>query len=275
VPEIAAALERISIRSVQDIEFRKVGDRNVMRRLIERSRIPANSDYEPFLDQHASRARFLKAKATEILMYAHVPIPAYEILSDSPKRDTRTDITPSISFGPTLMAFAAMGIRDYYRTGKFDPKYEQMPPEIRDNAVLLKRLLFKKGDKKDEDEMLMAIYNTGSFMTPFLTPKELDVIWKYLESGPNATVLTKLEKDWIALFKAVGRRDAEGMATAAEKLLANSSKKYPNMFKYLVAAGAIGASKSRGGESMERTWGPFLHELRDKGESRFLLQLLL
>ena len=275
IPEIAAALERISIRAVQDIEFRKVGDRNVLRRLLETSRIPANSDYEPFLDQHASKARFLKAKATEILMYAHVPIPAFEILSDSSKRDTRTEITPSISFGLTLMAHSAMGIRDYYLTGKFDPKYEQMPSQIRENAVLLKKLFFKQGIKTDETERLTAIYNTGAFITPFLTPNELDAIWKYLESGPNAKTLTKVEKDWLALFKAVGHRNAQGMAAAAGELLPNSSKKYPTMFKYLVTAGAIGTSKSRGREALERTWGPFLHELRDKGESRFLLQLLL
>ena len=275
IPGIAEALDRISIRSVQDMEFRKVGNRNVLRRLIEQSKIPANSDYNPYLDQNAAKARFLKAKATEILMYAHVPIPAFEILSDSPKRDLRTDITPTLSFGPTLMAFSAMGIRDYYLTGKFDPKYLQMPPEIRDNAVLLKKLLFEKRTKADETQRLMALYNTGAFITPFLSPGELDTIWKILESGPNAGALTKAEKDWIALFKAIGHRNAPGMAAAAEEILTSSSEKYPTMFKYLVAAGAIGASKSRGRDDMARVWGPFLHELRDKGESRFLLQLLL
>ena len=275
VPGIAEALERISIRSVQDMEFRKVGDRNVLRGLLERSRIPANSDYDPFLDRNAAKARFLKAKATELLMYAHVPIPAFEILSGSPKGDLQTDITPTLSFGPTLMAFSAMGIRDYYKTGTFDViKYLQMPTAIRENAVLLKKLLFEQKTKADETERLMALYNTGSFITPFLTTGELDAIWMYLESAPNAKTLTKAEKQWIALFKAVGRRDAQGMAAAAEEILTSSSKKYPTMFKYLVAAGAIGASKSRGREKMALIWGPFLHELHDKGESRFLLQLL-
>jgi spermidine synthase len=274
IPAIAEALEKVSIRSVQDLEFRKVGDRKTFLPLIASVPVRANSDYYPVLDQNAARARFLKSRATEFVMYGHMPLPAYEILSGTRRPAGRTEVTPTIAFGPTLMAYTAMGMRDYILKGEFDAKYRTIPAEMRDNTVMLCRRFFERDAVKDPVDRIVALYNTGSFLAAFLSPDEIDAVWMRLESGPGAATLSAVEKGWIALFQAIGRRDARGMDVAAKALLAAQPDMQPIQFKYAVVAGTLGASVSGNRKDMEEVWSRHRREFLDKRESRFLYRLL-
>jgi len=54
---LEAALARIGVNGVQDLEVRRVGDRKSWQGLSRAVPMPVNSDYFPILDQNAARTR--------------------------------------------------------------------------------------------------------------------------------------------------------------------------------------------------------------------------
>lgn len=72
------------------------------------------------------------------------PLPLFEILADAPQRALKTYISPTIIFGPTLMAFSAIGVRNYCLTGKFASRYDTMPAAVKMNAILLRNIFWKE-----------------------------------------------------------------------------------------------------------------------------------
>jgi hypothetical protein len=134
-----------------------------------------------------------------------------------------------------------MALRDYFLTGKFDPKYADIPKDMRHKAMRLKQLFYECGADTKELERLESLFDISVNMIPYLSPFELEAFWKTLESGPCAPKLTAQEKQWVTLFKAVGNRDASRMATAARTLLVNVNPSQLAAVRYLVASGMLGS----------------------------------
>src|SRR5438094_12052 len=80
-PLLEAALARIGVNGVQDLEVRRVGDRKSWQGLSRAVPIPVNSDYFPVLDQNAARTRFLGVSAISLPVFANAYFPVMEMLS--------------------------------------------------------------------------------------------------------------------------------------------------------------------------------------------------
>lgn len=98
-PELRADLERISVRGIQDIEARRIGGKTAMDPLFRSYPVPENSDYFPYLEDRAARARFrgLNASGYKALSVANLPLMemlekrrvsyADTLLSENPRTD--------------------------------------------------------------------------------------------------------------------------------------------------------------------------------------------
>jgi len=69
VGDMATSLARVGIGSVQELERRYVGDRRSIQALLQPFEAPANSDFYPYLDLHAGKARFIGATAVALPSY--------------------------------------------------------------------------------------------------------------------------------------------------------------------------------------------------------------
>jgi spermidine synthase/MFS family permease len=271
IPVIGAALRKIDIGSEQDISIRKTGTKRFFEKLLKASVVPANSDYYPFLDQNAERARFLGSTAREFSLFTHLPLPALEILTSSPARVGPTDISRSPYYEKSHRFYAAMGLRDFFLKGmKDDPFIHQ---DLIQQVVWLKA--FCRGDASpDEDKRLMALFNLSIAMLPYLTTTELDRVWKSLESGQCLRAQTFLERQWYRMFKAVGRRDAAEMLEGARDLFKNGNRLTGVEQKYLVAAGMLGALAQGNRPEAHRLWSQYKTALFGDNEPDLLFRLL-
>lgn len=241
-PGIARELKKVHIENIQDIEVRKIGNRKVLGRFLESYPIRANSDYHPVLDQNAARTQFLKTNAQQLLGFTHEPLPASEMLMGAVPSWEETNITPGPYFSKTRAASTAMALRDYFMHGNFGSTHRSITDDVRGQAVELRRLFSEEcGSEKGQSDRLFNLYNIANRMTPYLRPVELDALWNTLESGACARVLTDSEREWIGLFKAVGRRDARTMADTSRTLLDKDSNLPEGPTRYLVASGMLGS----------------------------------
>jgi len=274
IPDIDKALQKINIKSVQDIEIRKIGSKKLLQKMVEAFPIRANSDYYPVLDQNAARTRFLNADAQELLGFAHEPIPVLELLSGTAASEDNTSITPSPFFSKTQGAKIAETLRDYFQHGEFNGNYGEISLNTKQQAMRLKQMFTDCQLKLGPRDRFASLFITAIRMTSYLKPHELGPIWEKLESGQCAKTLSITEKKWVALFKAVGKRDARTMASIARDILESEQQVSSAATQYLVACGMSGSLMQGDREGSLKLWSTYQSRLFGAGRPPLLFQLL-
>jgi hypothetical protein len=112
-------------------------------------------------------------------------------------------------------------------------------------------------------------------MAPYLRPEELNAVWKKLGSGPCAASLTPGERNWIALFRAAGRRDAAAMASLSGTILETEQRIPPNAVKFFVASGMLGHLMQGDREASLRLWSAYRSSLFSDTQPDLLFRLLV
>ncbi len=102
----------------------------------------------------------------------------------------------------------------------------------------------------------------------------MEAVWNKLESGPCDRFLSLAEKNWIALFKAVGRRDAVGMVNGARVLLENVQRMDPEPSGFLVASGMVGYLMQGDREGSLRLWNAYRSHLFGTRQPDLFFRLL-
>jgi hypothetical protein len=272
---VAAALNRVHVAGVQDLDLRRVGTKRTLDRFLASFAIPANSDYYPVLDQNAARARFLGSSAEDLFDFAHVPLPSLEMLSgETPDRDG-TDVRLSPFLRKSQAAFTAMAFRDYLLIGGFADRYEKIPAETREKAVLLRRQFYACDAEDDPAARVGVLFEVAVSMISYLSPAELNAVWAQLEAGPCAHSLSTEQRQWLALFKAVGRRDGAGMVGSARTLLARADLWPLGAVRYLVASAMLGAISQGDYAEASRVWAEYMTMIFPEGEPNLVFRMLV
>lgn len=240
LPGLTAELHRVHIRTLQDIEIRKIGDKALMQRLSATFAVPANSDYYPVVDQHAVRSRFLQTDAFAVRGLAHDWLPVASLLAKERPSRRKTDITLSPFVPESEPARGAMIMRDYVLHGRVPAGRGSPPPALLRRAIDLRRIFHECRAPRDREDVRLSLFHAAVTMTPYLTPEELNAVWAKLESGSCGGALSPEEQERLALYKAVGRRDADSMAGIAADLLAGPAALPPEIRSFAVASGMAG-----------------------------------
>jgi hypothetical protein len=272
LPELATILRRIHVASIQDIDIRKVGNKKILGSLLKTFPIIANSDYYPVLDQNAARTRFLHVTAQDFVTVAQQPIPAMDMLMGRvPRMPFR--VTPSPYFPRTLSVYYAAALHEYLLQGRLTSKQDDVPIELKRQAVQF-RSLFTDCRALPREYRMDVLFDTSLIIFPFLSPEESATGWHALESKNCVSSFTDTEKEWIALFKAVGQRNADAMAHYSAVLIERGGETNPVRLKYLVAANMLGnLVRGNNGEAV-RIWSKYQTSLFGTSKPSFLFQLL-
>ncbi|MEK6743299.1 MAG: spermidine synthase [Nitrospirota bacterium] len=254
IPDLAALLSRIQIRSIQDIDVRTIGSREILDGLMQSLPVRPNSDYHPVLDQNAARTQFLMSHARGLHGISREVLPTYEMLLGSGPEAGRTDVVPNQYFSKSQFAYQAAVLRDYFLTGTFRTSYGDIPPEVKLQALRLRAMYADRKYSLGTRDRQVSLFNVFMRMTANLTQGEMTAVWRALDSAPNARSLTAQEKEWVALFKAVSRRDAEEIVRTATAVLRSGSDTPQTVMKYCVASGMIGHLMQRDSEGARKLW---------------------
>jgi hypothetical protein len=271
--KVVGSLKRIQIEGMQDLTLHKIGGKQLFQTFLDAFPIPANSDYYPFLDQNAARARFLQKDAIELIKLMYRPLPVSDVLMKSRSAD-QTRITSSPDFARAYGAFAAMALRDYYLGDGFSNMYHSVSEDVKREAIRLRQLFFTDcaagaGDRINGLYAAMAVH-----AIPFLNPDELDAVWKKLESGACVPLFTPRDRQWIAFLKAAGKRDTRTMADSARALLEKEQDLPEGPMRYLLAAGMLGYLDQGEKENSLNLWQKYGSRL-GAGQQELLFRFLV
>jgi predicted membrane-bound spermidine synthase len=212
VPGFRAEFERMQWFSVADVAAHRLIDKEAFGALLDFSGAPANSDYFPFVDQHAVAARFKREQAKHLYEMTNIAIPMPGPHFLQPPRVT--DQARPIAFMPRQQAIFAQRIAHRFATST-----GSAPGLPDDLAILLERTLAPRDCRSVMQQRIWRsdMVQLMATVLPRVSGADTEPMLAYYEArrcpGGN-------DADWLALFRAIAVRDMPHQAALAERLLA-------------------------------------------------------
>ncbi|MFQ5935145.1 MAG: spermidine synthase [Acidiferrobacterales bacterium] len=271
---LARSLERIGIKGVQDFELRRLGDKRLLDPLVQSFPVPVNSDYFPFLDLNAAKTRFFGAGADALVELQRAPLPALDMLGGSTRVMGLTRVLERPDLHVTQSTRTAMALRDFFANGSALTQ-RNIPDAIRRDAELVRLFIDRCKHAGSWTVWLASLHSVAVAMLPYLTPTELERVWDSLGVSRCNSRLEADQRTWIALFKAIGNRDAQTMAHMATDLLRDGGEFELAQFNYLLATGMLGNIVAGSPQQAQTLWGKYAKKVKGRGQPRMLFRLLL
>lgn len=224
-PELASLLTRVGVVTSDDFCLLRMGDKKLLAGYFKTLGVQPNSDYFPYLDTNAVKARYLQSNFFQLNELRSSPLPLLDLLEGTRRGDAATRVTDSPFFRQHRYAVRAGAIRDFIMTGIPLPK--DTPSDVRDAAVILS----STGCGIEHDRAMATVARNTS---AFLSEGELASLWSRVTRGCAQT-------DYTKLVLALSARDATASAAAAEAILAAPNfNKDPRQLAFVLKAGMLG-----------------------------------
>ena len=265
---VAGELRRHHIHSVADLETRRIAGSGALQPFFDSWEVPANSDYDPFLDLNAVRSRFLDHSASGLVALRTSPVPVLDLL-EAGGREWRPPsagggVGTREGYSLLQLVQSARAIRAYLAEGE-ESALMRMPPSLRDDAQICRRGLRGCSDPVEAQQWLGSLYTVATVVNPALGKAGSSEVWDMAVSSPCFGALPPAGKAWVSLFAAVGARDAPGMAANAGKLLARSDRMPKNRRGYLLSAAMAGRAGAGDWNALSKLWERYGSE-KGRGE---------
>lgn len=254
--ELGKSLERVSINNQSDLLARKLAGRSGLVPYLHLLPTPINSDYYPYVDLNAGKARYIGGLALSAEEWARAPLPMIEMLYG-------VDIGfANLTPAKDLMRTDAIQTADWvYRKMAGESLADPEPAE----GVQIGRWFYTT------DWLLMAgldcavdtnpdrwhetVFDLALNVLPYLDPDQGLGLIDRLHADDCQTPRGSYAEAWAGLYRAVARRDAEGMSTIGRALLeAHSQSLDDPQHAYLVAAAMLGDISAERPADAHVTW---------------------
>jgi spermidine synthase len=236
-PELKADWRRVGVDSIQDLDARRIGSRAVLHPLFRSYPVPQNSDYFPYLDDRAPRARFLNHSANGLNSIRTANLPLVEMLEGREQRHRETRVAQ------TAFVHRAVAMRDAiaaYRVLQGEKSPDGLLQDTKwDLAVMASYC--DENNLFDEKEAMNAFVGVAGAVMPYLTRDESYQGLSKLQTK-CVTRMGEVGMSLRELVKAVIDRNGKAMREQAETLI----KKLPEdadrkLWQFALNAAMLGA----------------------------------
>jgi hypothetical protein len=121
------------------------------------------------------------------------------------------------------------------------PVPQDIPPQLQKDLEVVQLRLLACREARRFDVWLHSLLRIAKLVNTVLPADEAAVLWSRIGAAPCVGTLHDFQRHWIALFAAVGARDAQAMAMLAAKLLEGAHNLGADAREYLLLAGMSGA----------------------------------
>ncbi|MEO8007300.1 MAG: hypothetical protein ABI728_02095, partial [Betaproteobacteria bacterium] len=218
--ELQQLLTRIFVNGADDVRARRVGDKTLLDPFFAASLAPVNSDYFPFMDSRAARARFLALAVPEPMQILVTELPINEMLTIAASEPAWTPLTAHNSFG---RGQAQRAIRAVIEGSDDATLLEAREP------IALARLGAQDCGAQAPKLWQMSWMKVGRSVARYLDRDAVQAskFWDKIVP-PRCRVRQDTQaQQWFQLLYAVGSRDAGAMADHARELFARATPGSP------------------------------------------------
>ncbi|HZF31623.1 MAG TPA: spermidine synthase [Gammaproteobacteria bacterium] len=211
---LAKDLANVRLNSPADFAIRNTGSKRQFDAVAARSGSPPNSDFFPFLDLHAGKARFMRQTPTMFSGWRNSPLPLLEMTGIEPF--SYAEATVSAIYDRTVrVQDARLAVETLATDGATAATFA-------DPDLALARSLAASCEARDSEELrLQTLHAVAVRSLAFLDIRDGAAV---LDAAlPAACVEHGSERlrTWIDLYRAVANRDAGGMAARGVRAVAD------------------------------------------------------
>jgi hypothetical protein len=231
--------------------------------------VPANSDFFPFVDLHAPRARYLNENAKELPALTLLPFPFLELVGESGPRAATAEPSPSSAVLRDGLVLRALDIRHALASGSLDG----LDPASARYLWLVGTGQAACAAPPAQAAWADAVRNLSDQTAAYLNSGELEPLWAsilasacYREAGAD-------QDAWVDLYAAIAQRNALDIVRLGTGLLASGAAHSDSQVAYLTTVTAAAyVNLGRDAEAhalLQNQWsrfdhaGPFEFALRD------------
>jgi hypothetical protein len=120
------------------------------------------------------------------------------------------------------------------------PLPEAIPKELQKDLELLKLRLVECREPRELDVWLHSAIRVAKVLNPYLAPDDVAPVWTRMMGSACYAGLEDFQRRWLALFQAVGARNAPRMAELAAPLVASEQQMIVDAREYLLLAALAG-----------------------------------
>ena len=248
--DVTALFKRLGIGSVEELKLHRVGGRRILDPYFRSFGAEPNSDFFPVIDLNASKARFMRARATGAVLLTEAPLPLLDIFEPGHMADPSDVVAAG---GPErikrpLFVQQASWVHDYLLQG--DPQLlRTMARGPAGELRMLRAALIECRVRLPAGVAAASMSDFARLVNPFLPREQATAVWRKLESSPCISSLDASERRWLRLHAAVGARDPSGMGDAAAAILAADQELDGDSRTFVVAV--LMAGRTVAGERSE------------------------
>jgi predicted membrane-bound spermidine synthase len=239
-PGVAKELWTVHVLTAGDFDARYVGSRATLEPLFASYGVPANSDYEPFLDLNAARDRFTEKSAMSIVGLVNADVPLLDILE--PGR-SRRPANPLFRGSYAFERVENSRLAWYARNMLVSPRGaepDNIPAQFEKDLEIVRLRLIECRQPREFDVWLNSALRVARGVNPYLSQDDAGAIWLRIARSPCFADLYDYQKNWLALFRAVAARDLPRMAQLGSRLLSSGRPYGADAREYLLSAAMTG-----------------------------------
>jgi spermidine synthase len=239
-PGVAKELWTVHVLTAGDLDARYLGSRATLEPLFASYGMPANSDYAPVLDLNAARHRVMEKSAAEIVALLNAELPLLEMLErDRSRRAVNPLYQGAYAFDRVENTRLAWYARDFLLRPRA-PAPESVPRELQKDLELVKLRLIDCREPRELDVWLHSAMRVAKALNPYLAPDDLAPVWARIMGSACYAGLEDFQRRWLALFQAVGARNAPRMAELAVPLIGGEQPLIADAREYLLLVAMTG-----------------------------------
>jgi spermidine synthase len=253
---MAEDLARLDIKSANDMLVRKLIDRDSLIPLLNHSRIPVNSDYFPYVDLNAGRARFKRSQSKLFISLMNPPLPVVEMLTGD-----RLDYTELTDVSYLTRVIKHQEATWIYRRLANNTSVDELVDSgryIQQGTIYLTDLLQTSLQSCDMDydspRFRILVHDIMLMTLPFLNVDQGVSLVDTFSSADCAAQKDPQTLMWFDLYRAVARRDADLMSTASRRILMHDADTPAILRSYLVTSAMLGDIASGRPEDAQAAW---------------------
>jgi len=264
MPGLTEDLSKIGLQSLIDIRFRYIGSETWLRPLFCSYEVPANTDFNVYLETYGPETRFYRKNVSEFSELTQFYLPLNEVFDHYKVTPSDETIGENYLFDLPERTLQAESI---FRSVKGDFFKEQTSDNqrMKDKISMLTALL-----NPMPWDTITLIDHTNFFMVeeialytlPYLTDEKLTLIWNRVTGSSFYRKLNPEQKLKVDFYQAVALRDYPGMAALGKELLNSRFMSQPDCFDQIPWLYAIALFKT--GKTREAV--DFLEKFQPSGE---------
>jgi len=258
-------LDRIGIKRREEIAARSVGNKSAVARLLAPLAPLINSDFHPFVQLEAPRARFQVSSARAALALAEAPLPILEMAGGATITYLREpaaarDLSPPVLIQSTALLLER-GLRDRFAD----------PLRVSDERVRFALLALKQPGALcgtgPPEVAIGQLHWAATATLAHLAPAPRRALWierKWLDCAP-ARVSPQL-RERLDVYSAIAARDARAMLERARALLAEPARGGDDWGRFLLLTAMLGGHVAGEHEEADRLWRSYGRTFYPRGE---------